>query len=92
MKQRISVRQLTEIDIMKQREFFISLENSTNYREVGNYFIPPNIGQMIEYVGGWSALLAIFCWLMGKDLADTLWKSCKFLLNKHGAYEIRKSN
>jgi len=88
MKQRISVRQLTEIDIMKQREFFISLKNSTNYREKGNYFVPPSIGQMMEFLPKYLVFRAIILWLFGKKLADTLWKSCKFLLNKRGVYEI----
>lgn len=88
MKQQIKVRQLNEVDIMQQREFFIRQEFSTNYREVGNYFIPPNIGQMIEYAGKLRTLQAMVLWIFGKDLCNTLWNICKNKLNNRGAYEI----
>ena len=81
MKQQLRMRQLQEVDIQLQRIFFISLKESTNYRETGNYFIPPTIGQMIEYLGkSYLLLKAIIQWLRGAELRDALWNSCKIKL------------
>ena len=84
MKQQITIKQLEQLNIMQQREFFIRLKTSTNYREEGNYFEPPNIGQMIEYLPKHLTLRAVLFWIMGKGLCDTLWKYTVKLIN-HGA-------